>query len=122
MLKGLGNLANLGQMMQQAQQMGAKVKELQEQLKSKRVTGEGGGGMVQVEMTGDQRVAAVRLDPGLVERGEREMLEDLVTAATNDALVKAKQLHAEAMQDITGGMNLPGMDDMLSKLTGGQQQ
>lgn len=122
MLKGLGNLANLGQMMQQAQQMGAKVQELQEKLKSQSVTGEGGGGMVQVDMTGAQEVTAVRLDEGLIDRGEREMLEDLIVAAVNDAQSKAKQLHAEAMKDMTGGLNLPGMEGMLDKLTGGQQQ
>lgn len=121
MLKGLGNLANLGEMMKQASQMGARVKELQERLKSQRVTGEGGGGMVQVDMTGSQEVIAVRIDPGLVERGEREMIEDLVTAAINDAQAKARQLHAEAMQEVTGGLNLPGMEDMLAKLGGGQQ-
>lgn len=121
MLKGLGNLANLGGMMQQAQQMGAKMKELQESLKAKRVTGEAGGGMVAVEMSGSQEVVSVKIDPGLVERGEREMIEDLTAAAFNDAAAKAKALYAEAMQEVTGGMNLPGMDDMLAKFTGGQQ-
>ncbi len=119
MLKGLGNLANLGGMMQQAQQMGAKMKEMQESLKTKRVTGEAGGGMVAVEMSGAQEVVGVKIDPGLIERNEREMIEDLVAAATNDAATKAKSLYAEAMQDITGGLNLPGMEGMMEKFTGG---
>ncbi|QDV72135.1 YbaB/EbfC family nucleoid-associated protein [Botrimarina mediterranea] len=121
MFKGLGNLANLGEMMKQASQMGARVQEVQERMKSLRVTGEGGGGMVQIDMTGAQEVLAVRVDPGLVERGEREMIEDLTVAAMNDAIEKARVLHAEAMQEVTGGMNLPGMSDMLGKL-GGEQQ
>jgi DNA-binding YbaB/EbfC family protein len=121
MFKGLGNLANLGEMMKQASQMGARVQEVQERMKSLRVTGEGGGGMVQVEMTAAQEVLAVRIEPGLVERGEREMIEDLTVAAIRDALEKARVLHAEAMQEVTGGMNLPGMGDMLSKLGGAQQ-
>lgn len=117
MFKGLGNLAG---MMQQAQEAGAKMKEMQATLAAKRVTGEAGGGMVTVEMTGTQEVVKLSIDPGLVERGEREMIEDLTVAAMNDASAKAKQSHAEAMQEITGGMNLPGMDDMLAKLGGGQ--
>lgn len=119
MLKGLGNLANLGQMMQQAQQMGAKMKELQEQLKNERVTGASGGGMVQVEMTGAQEVLAVRIDPGLVERGDREMLEDLLPAAINDAADKARRRHAEVMQEATGDLNIPGLGDAMAKFSGG---
>ncbi len=121
MFKGLGNLANLGEMMKQASQMGARVQEVQERMKTLRVTGEGGGGMVQVEMTAAQEVLAVRIESGLVERGEREMIEDLTVAAMKDALEKARVLHAEAMQEVTGGMNLPGMGDMLEKLGGSQQ-
>ncbi len=122
MFKGLGNLANLGEMMKQASQMGARVQEVQQRMKSQRVTGQGGGGMVEVDMTGAQELLAVRIDPGLVERGEREMIEDLTVAAVNDASEKARRLHAEAMQEITGGLNLPGMGDMLANLGGGQQQ
>lgn len=118
MFKGLGNLAG---MMQQAQEMGAKMKELQTKLEAERVTGEGGGGMVTVEMTGSQRVIAVRIDPSLLEKGDREMIEELTATAVNDASERAKQAHAAAMTEITGGMNLPGMGDMLNKLTGGQQ-
>lgn len=118
MFKGLGDIAG---MMKQAQEMGGKMKELQATLAAKRVTGEAGGGMVRVEMTGTQEVVGVTIDPGLVERGEREMIEDLTVAAMNDAATKAKAAHAEAMQDLTGGMNLPGMGDMLAKITGGQE-
>lgn len=121
MFKGLGDLANLGQMMQQAQQMGGKVKELQEKLKSQRVTGAAGGGLVEVDMSGAQEALAVRIDPGLVERGEREMVEDLLVAAVNDAAAKARQLHAEGMQELTGGLNMPGLEDAMAKFTGGQQ-
>lgn len=121
MLKGLGDLANLGKMAQQAQQMGSKVKDLQERLKHEKVTGTAGGGMIEVEMTGAQEAVAIRIDPGLVERGEREMIEDLTVAAVNDALEKARRLHAAGMQELAGGLDLPGMNDMLAKFTGGQQ-
>ncbi|QDT67856.1 Nucleoid-associated protein [Planctomycetes bacterium MalM25] len=121
MFKGLGALGNIGQMMQQAQQVGAKMKEMQAELAAKRVTGEAGGGMVTVEMTGAQEVVKVTIDPGLVERGEREMIEDLTVAAIQDAGEKAKAVAAEAMQEATGGLDLPGMGDMLANLPGGQQ-
>lgn len=120
MLKGLGNLANLGQMMQQAQEMGAKMKEMQEELRGKKVTGAGGGGMVEVDMNGHTETLAVRIDPTLMDKGDREMIEDLVRDATNDAVQKAKQLHTEAMQQAAGGLNLPGLGDMLGQLGGGQ--
>ena len=118
MFKGL---ANLGQMVQQAQQMGAKMQAVQEQLKSQKATGAAGGGMVEIDVNGVGEALAVRIDPGLVERGEREMIEDLVAAAVNDAAVKQKELHAAALQEATGGMNLPGLEDMLGKFTGGAQ-
>lgn len=123
MLKGLGDLANLGQVMQKAQQMGARVQELQERLKAERVTGTGGGGLVSVEMTGSQEVLAVRIDPGLVERGERELIEDLTVAAINEAAKLARERHAELMSELTGGLNIPGLDpakmgEMLGKFTG----
>lgn len=119
MFKGLGNLANLGQMMQQAQQMGTKMKEMEESLKTKRATGSAGGGMVEVDVNGAGDALAVRIDPVLIEKQDREMIEDLLPAAINDAIAKTKELRAEAMKDITGDMNLPGLDDMMSKFGGG---
>jgi nucleoid-associated protein EbfC len=114
--KGLGNLANLGAMMKQAQEMGSKMQSLGEELKLKRATGAAGGGLVEVEVNGLGEVLAVRIDPTLVEKQDREMIEDLLPAAFNAAAQKAKQLHAEGMQAITGGM--PGLGDALSQLVG----
>jgi DNA-binding YbaB/EbfC family protein len=114
----LKELANLGNLMRHAQEMGSRMQQVNEQLKARRVVGEAGGGMVQVEMNGLGQVVRLTIEPALVERNEREMIEDLVPAATNDASQKAKQLHAEAMQTLTQGMNLPGLDAALSKLTG----
>lgn len=121
MFKGLGNLSNLGAMLKQAQEMGSKLQEVQQQLKSKRATGSAGGGMVEVEVNGANEVLAVRIDPELFAKGDREMIEDLLPAAINQAIDKAKQLHAEAMRDMTQGMNLPGLDEALANLTGNQQ-
>ena len=117
MFKGLGNIASL---MKQAQQMGSQLKGLNENLKQKRAEGSAGGGMVKVEVNGIGEVLRVQIDPTLVERGEREMIEDLVPAAVNQALAKAKQLHAEAMQSMTEGIDMPGLSEAISKITGGE--
>jgi DNA-binding protein YbaB len=75
--------------------------------------------MVEVEVNGLQEVLRCKLDPGLVSGGDRELLEDLVCAAVNDALSKSKQLYADAMKSLMGGMELPGLNEALAKLTGG---
>ncbi len=110
MFKGLGDIANLGSLVKQAQEMGGKVKQLNEQLKLLRVTGAAGAGLVEVECNGLGEVLAVRLDPSLVEKQDRELIEDLLPAAINAAKQKADELHAKKMQSIAGGMNLPGLD------------
>ena len=117
MLKGLGNIASL---MKQAQQMGGQLQQINERLKSQRATGAAGGGMVEVEVNGLGEVLRVAIDPALVERGEREMIEDLLPAAANQALAKAKQLHVEAMQSLTEGLDMPGLNEAISKITQGQ--
>ena len=115
MFKGLGNLASL---MKNASQMGERMKALGEELKSRRVTGLAGGGLVEVEANGLGEILQVKIDPGLVERGERRMIEDLLPAAVNQAVAKARELHLEAMRGQMGGLDLPGMDDMLGTLKG----
>lgn len=119
MLKGIGDLANLGQIMKHAQELGGKMQAIQADLKGKRVTGAAGGGMVEVDLNGVGEALAVRIDPTLVEKSDREMIEDLLPAAFNDASQKAKALHAEALQEATGGLELPGLSEMLSPPSGG---
>ena len=116
MLKGLGNLANLGNIMKQAQEMGGKMQQLSEELKAKRVVGSAGAGMVEVEANGLGEVLAVRIDSSLMEKQDQELLEDLLPAAINAAQQKAKQLHAEQMQQLAGGLNIPGMSEMLGQM------
>jgi len=122
MLKGLGNIANLGNLMKQAQEMGGKMQQLSEDLKSKRVVGSAGAGLVEVEANGLGEALVVRIDPTLIEKQDRELLEDLLPAAFNAAQQKAKQLHAEQMQELTGGLNLPGMSEALGQLGGGPSE
>jgi DNA-binding YbaB/EbfC family protein len=116
--KGLGNLANIGALMKQAQEMGGKMQAIQADLKTKKATGAAGGGLVEVDVNGLSEVLAVRIDPSLVEKNEREMIEDLLPAAFNAAQAKAKQMHAEALQGIASGLPLGGFADILSQLPG----
>ena len=115
MFKGLGNLTTI---MKQAQEMGSKLQAVNEELRAKRVTGNAGGGLVEVEVNGLAEVLAVRLDPSLIEKQDREMIEDLLPAAFNAAQRKAKELHAESMQQLTGGLNMPGLQEALGQFTG----
>jgi DNA-binding YbaB/EbfC family protein len=100
-------MKNLGQMMKQAQQMQAKMAEMQEQLAATEMTGAAGGGMVQVTMNGKGELRAVKIDPSLVDPRDVEVLEDLIVAAAQDAKSKVEAHVAEEMQKLTGGLNLP---------------
>lgn len=115
MFKGLKDMASL---MKQAQQMGGRVSAMAEELKSQRVTGSAGGGMVEAEVNGAGELLNVNIDATLIERGEKDMIEDLVRAAVNQANQQAKQLHAEAMASMTGDMDLPGLDEAMAQITG----
>ena len=110
MFKGLGNLANLGSLVKQAQEMGEKMQQVNEALKLERVTGNAGAGFVEVEVNGLGEVLAVRIDRALVEKQDCELIEDLLPAAINAAQQKAKGLQAEKMQALTGGIQIPGID------------
>lgn len=111
------NLANLGNLMRQAQEMGGKVQEVKEKLKTMRVKGSSGGGMIDVEMNGVGQMVRLVIDPQLVENNEREMLEDLIPAAVNEAIKKAKELHVEEIKSLTQGIDVPGLDSAISSLT-----
>ena len=100
-------MKNLGQMMKQAQEMQAKMAEMQEQLSATEVTGSAGGGMVRVTMTGKNEARKLKIDAALINPAEAEVLEDLIVAAINDARVKAEAAAAEKMRDLTGGLQLP---------------
>ncbi|MCO6412494.1 MAG: YbaB/EbfC family nucleoid-associated protein [Thiogranum sp.] len=96
----------LGNLMKQAQQMQADMQKAQEEIASLEVTGESGGGMVKVTMTGRHEVRRVQIDPALMQ-DDREMLEDLVAAAINDAAHKVESVTQERMSGMTAGLNLP---------------
>ncbi len=119
MFKGLGNLASL---MRNAQEIGGKIGDVSEQLKQRRASGSAGGGMVAVEVNGLGQVLRVTIEPSLVENGEREMIQDLLPAAINEATKKAKQMHVEAMKELTGGLSLPGLDSAIDQFVGGDDE
>jgi hypothetical protein len=97
---------NIGQLMKQAQMMQENMKRMQENLATMEVEGQSGAGMVKVQLTGKYEVKRVTIDPSLVG-DDREMLEDLVAAAFNDAARKVESTIAEKMSGMTAGLGLP---------------
>ncbi len=112
------NLAGIGNIMRQAQEMGGKMEDINQRLRTQRVTATAGGGMVEVEMNGLGQMLRLKIEPDLVKNNEREMLEDLVPGAVNEAIQKAKQLHLDEMKSLTDGIDLPGLDSAIAKFTG----
>jgi DNA-binding YbaB/EbfC family protein len=98
---------NIQQMMQKAQAMQKKMAELQEQLGEIEVEGSSGGGLVKVVLTCKGNMKTLSIDPSIVKADEKEMLEDLVKAACNDARAKADQKMAEETQKAMSGMGIP---------------
>jgi DNA-binding YbaB/EbfC family protein len=96
---------NIAQMMQQAQRMQDNLKRVEQELAVLEVTGQAGGGMVSVTITGKMEAKRVHIDPSVL--GDAEMLEDLVTAAFNDAVGKANEESSRRMSQATAGMPLP---------------
>ncbi len=94
-------------MMKQAAQLQSKMQAMQEELGQVEVEGASGGGLVNVRITGKMEVKAVRIDPSLMKAEEREVLEDLLVTAFNDAKRKAETAMQEKMQSLTGGLGLP---------------
>ncbi len=102
-------LANMGNILKQAQAMQAQMAKVQEQASAKTVTGTAGGGSVTVTANGAMQLLGIAIDPEVVKSGDVEMVQDLVMAASNDALQKAREMMANEMKAVTGGMNVPGL-------------
>lgn len=101
-------MKDMNGMMKQAQKLQKKMMQTQEELAGKTVEATAGGGMVKVVATGGQTIESVEIDKEVVDPEDVEMLQDLVLAATNDALKKAQEMMSAEMGKLTGGMNLPG--------------
>jgi len=111
-------LANLGSLLKHAQEISGRVQGLSDELRSRRATGSAGGGLVEIEVNGLVEVLRCHIDPKLLSQADQELLEDLVATAVNQAVVKAKALHAESVRSLTGGMNLPVLEQAMAKFMG----
>ena len=101
-----GDMSNI---LKQAQAMQEQMAKIQEQAASKTVSGTAGGGIVTVTANGAMQITGVAIDPEVIKSGDVDMLQDLVVAATNEALRKAKELMEGEMKALTGGMKIPGL-------------
>jgi len=102
-------MAGLGKFLKQAQKMQAEIQRVQEQLAQREVEGTAGGGAVKAIAKCDGTIAAVKIDPKVVDPQDVEMLEDLIVSAVKNALESAKKTQEEEMGKVTAGMNLPGL-------------
>lgn len=109
-MKGMPNMGNL---MKQAQQFQTKMTKLQEELEEKTLEVSAGGGMVTVVVNGKQELLSIKIDPEVVDPEDVDMLQDLVMAAVNDGLARAKEMVNEEMGKLTGGLNLPNIPGMM---------
>lgn len=109
-------MPNFGDMMKQIQQAGEKMQDVQKQLEKIVASGEAGGGMVKVSVSGKQKVLSLTIDPDIMD--DVEMVQDLVVAAVNNALDEAARLAQEEISKVTGGMMNPA--DILKNMNLGQ--
>jgi DNA-binding YbaB/EbfC family protein len=98
---------NIGHMMKQVQDMQAKMADMQSRLGDVEVCGQSGGGMISVTMNGKAEMRKIVIDPKLISPDDKEMLEDLIVAAVNDAKAKAEKQIAEETEKMMGGLKLP---------------
>lgn len=99
-------MANL---MKQAQAMQQQLGKIQEEAEQKTVEASAGGGMVRVTANGGMKITKIVIDPEVLKSDDPDMLQDLLVAATNEALRKAKELMAQEVKSLTGGLGIPGM-------------
>jgi nucleoid-associated protein EbfC len=102
-------MPGLGDLMKQAQRLKAEMERIQAEAAAKTVEGSAGGGMVTAVANGKGDLLSVRIDPAAVREEDLDMLQDLITAAANDALRKARELLAQDVSRLTGGFGLPGL-------------
>lgn len=102
-------MAGMGNLLKQAQDMQGRIAKIQEELAQKTVEGSAGGGMVQVTVNGQFNLLEVRIEPAVINGEEKEMLQDLILAAVNDGMRKARDMVAAEMSKVTGGFKIPGL-------------
>jgi DNA-binding YbaB/EbfC family protein len=102
-----GNMGNMAGMMKKMQKLQGEMSKMQEELKTRTLEATAGGGAIKVVITGEKQIQSLKIDPSVVDAEDIEMLEDLVTAAVNEAIKKVDDMMAQEMGKLTGGMNLP---------------
>lgn len=102
-------MLGLDNIMRQAQEMQTKMAKIQEELGNRKVAGSSGGGMVTVVCNGRQEILSIDIDKTAVDPADVTMLEDLVLTAVNDALRQSREMAAQEMRALTGGLNIPGL-------------
>jgi len=96
-------------LMKQAQVMQKKMEEMKKELSQKEVRVSSGGGMIEIVVNGQQEIKEIKIEPDVIDANEKEMLEDLILAAVNESIRQSKELAAQEMSKLTGGMNVPGL-------------
>ena len=104
-----GGMGNIQQLMQQAQRMQQQTAQKQAELAEKTVTAQSGGGMVTATVNGAHELLELSIDPDVIDPEDKEMLEDMVVAAVNQAMQQAEEMAQQELGKLTGGMNIPGL-------------
>jgi len=105
----MASIPGMGNLLKQAQDMQARMTKIQEELAHKTVEGSAGGGMVQVTVNGQFNLTAVKIEAAVISAEEKGMLEDLILAAVNDGMRKAREMASAEMAKLTGGLKIPGL-------------
>lgn len=105
----MASIGGMGNLLKQAQEMQARMAKIQEELGQKTVEGSAGGGMVQVTVNGQFNLTVVQIEVSVIKADEKEMLEDLILAAVNDGMRKAREMASAEMAKLTGGFKIPGL-------------
>ena len=106
MFGGMGNMGNMSGMMKKVQKLQTEMQKMQEELKKRTIEVSAGGGAVKVVMNGEKQVQGLTIDPAAVDPEDVEMLQDLISAAFNEALKKVDDMMASEMGKLTGGLGL----------------
>lgn len=107
MFGGMGNMGNMAGMMKKVQKLQADMAKMQEELKKRTIDVSAGGGAVKIVMNGEKQIQSLKIDPSAVDPADVEMLEDLISAAVNEAIKKVDDMMSTEMGKLTGGLNLP---------------
>ena len=111
-----GKMFELGSLMKQAREFGGRFQEMNDKLKELRVEGSAAGGLVTVSVNGLQELVACKIDPGMFQQGDVELLEELIVTAVNDAVDESRTQQAETMKSLAENVDMSGLSGILEKL------